>query len=53
MKNQLVVIDVDGIDEGVDDLPLVLDVIHVSVLESVDPTDDLFLGCLLYTSRCV
>ena len=39
-ENQLVVIDVDGIDEGVDDLPLVLDVIHIAELEAIDPADD-------------
>lgn len=46
-ENQLAVVDADGVDEGVNDLPLVPDVIHMAVLEAVDPADDLFLGVLL------
>ena len=43
-EGQLVIKNVDGVDEYVDDLPLVFGIVDVAILETGNPIHDLLLG---------
>ena len=43
-EGQLVIKNVDGVDENIDDLPLVFRIVDIAVFKTGDPIDDLGLG---------